>query len=125
VATQTLTFLFADIEDSAAVWQRLGDAYAGVLADHHRLIRAGLAVHGGEEVGARADVVRAVFASLRACADAGIQVQPTLVSHGWSAGARVRTRMGIDGGEKWRTVAGLAGLEVRRAALIAAVAHGG
>ncbi len=33
--------------------------------------------------------------------------------------------MRIDGGEESRTVAGLAGLEVRRAARIAAVAHGG
>ena len=46
VATQTHTFFFADIEDSAAMTRRLGDAYAGVAADHHRLIRAGLAAHG-------------------------------------------------------------------------------
>jgi hypothetical protein len=44
VATQTLMFLFADVEGSAAIGPRLGGAYA---ADHHRLIRAGLAVHGG------------------------------------------------------------------------------
>ena len=35
------------------------------------------------------------------------------------------TDMRIDGGEESRAVAGLAGLEVRRAARIAAVAHGG
>jgi len=50
VATQTLTFLFADIEGSATMVQRLGDAYAGVLADHHRLTRAALAVHDEEAV---------------------------------------------------------------------------
>ena len=47
VATQTLMFLFAGIEGSAAVGQRLGDAYGGVLAGHRRLVRAGLAVYGG------------------------------------------------------------------------------
>jgi hypothetical protein len=47
VATQTLMFLFADIESSAAVVQRRVDAYPGVRADHPRLIRAGLAAHGG------------------------------------------------------------------------------
>ena len=47
VAMQTLTFLFADIEGSAARAQRRGDAYAGAVAGHHRLIRAGLAAHGG------------------------------------------------------------------------------
>jgi len=47
VATQTLTFLFTDIERSAVVVQRLVDAYPGVRADHRRLIRAGLAAYGG------------------------------------------------------------------------------
>jgi class 3 adenylate cyclase len=47
VATQTLMFSFAGIDGSAAMAQRLGDAYAGVLADYHRLFRAGLAAHGG------------------------------------------------------------------------------
>jgi hypothetical protein len=47
VATHTLTFVFADIEVSAAVVQRLGDAYAGVLAGYHQLIRVGLAAYAG------------------------------------------------------------------------------
>ena len=47
VATQTLMFFFAGIDGSAAVGQRLGDAYGGVLADDRRLIRAGLAAYDG------------------------------------------------------------------------------
>jgi hypothetical protein len=47
VATQTLMFLSAGIEGAAALSQRLGDAYAGVLAGHCRLLRKGLAGHGG------------------------------------------------------------------------------
>ena len=47
VATQTLTFSFADIEGSVAMVQRLGDAWARVAAVHHFLIRAGRAAHGG------------------------------------------------------------------------------
>ena len=125
MATQTLTFLFADIEGSAAMSQRLGDGWAGVLADHRRLIRAGLAAHGGEEVVTQGDEFSAVFASPRACADAAIQMQRALVSHAWPAGERVRARMGIHNGEASKTAAGLAGLEVHRAARIAAVAHGG
>jgi hypothetical protein len=46
VATQTLTFLFAGFENAAATYQRLGDAHAGVLAGHRRLVWAGLAAHG-------------------------------------------------------------------------------
>jgi hypothetical protein len=47
VATQTLMLLFAGIEGAAALSQRLGNAYAGVLAGHRRLTWAGLAAHGG------------------------------------------------------------------------------
>ena len=124
VAAQTLMFLFADIEGSAAMVRRLGDGYPGVLADHRRLIRAGLAVHGGEEVGAAGDEFSAVFASPRACAGAAVGVQRALVAHRWPGGEQVRVRMGIDCGAASRT-AGLAGLEAGRAAAIAAVAHGG
>jgi hypothetical protein len=47
VATQTLTFLFAGIKGTAMMVPGLGDAYAGVAAGCHPLIRAGLAAHGG------------------------------------------------------------------------------
>ena len=125
MATETFAFLFADIEGSAVISQRLGDVWAGVLADYRRLIRAGLAAHGGEEVGARGDEFAAVFASPRACADAAIGMQRAVVSHAWPAGKQVRVRMGIHGGEAFQMAAGLAGLEVHRAARIAAVGHGG
>ena len=125
MATQTLTFLFTDIEGSTAMLQRLGDAYAGVLADHHRLIRAGLAAHGGEEIVTQGDGFFAVFASPRACADAVVQMQRALLSHAWPAGESVPVRMGIHSGEASQTAAGLVGLEVNRAARITAVAHGG
>jgi predicted ATPase/class 3 adenylate cyclase/DNA-binding CsgD family transcriptional regulator len=125
VDTQTLTFLFTDIEGSTAMAGRLGDAWAGVLDDHHRLIRAGLAAHGGKEVVAQGDGIFAVFASPRACLDAVIGMQRALVSHAWPAGERVRVRMGVHCGEAAETEAGLVGLEVHRAARIAAAAHGG
>ena len=37
---RTVTFLFSDIEGSTRLLQHLGDRYAGVLADHRRLLRA-------------------------------------------------------------------------------------
>jgi predicted ATPase/class 3 adenylate cyclase/DNA-binding CsgD family transcriptional regulator len=125
VATQTFTFLFTDIEGSTAMVARLEDAWAGVLADHHRLVRAALAAHGGEEVASQGDGVFAVFTSPRACVDAAVEAQRALVSHPWPADERLRVRMGIHSGEASQTTAGLAGLEVHRAARIAAVAHGG
>ena len=46
VATQTLTFLFTDIDGSLVMRQRPGSAYACGLADQHPLIRAPRAAHG-------------------------------------------------------------------------------
>ncbi|HXB46309.1 MAG TPA: LuxR C-terminal-related transcriptional regulator [Streptosporangiaceae bacterium] len=125
MATQTFTFLFTDVEGSTAMVRRLGNAYARVLADHHRLIRRALAARDGDEVVSQGDGFFAVFASPRSCVDAAVQAQRALVSHPWPAGERVLVRMGIHSGEASRTAAGLVGLEVHRAARIAAVAHGG
>ena len=125
MATQTFTFLFTDIEGSTAMLQRLGDAYADVLTDHHRLLRLVLAAHDGKEVDTQGDAFFAVFSSASACAAAAIEVQLAFVSHPWPAGQTVRVRMGIHSGEASESAAGLVGLDIHRAARIAAVAHGG
>ena len=125
MAAQTLTFLFTDIEGSTALLRRLGDEYAQVLADHHRLIRDALAAHGGQEVDTQGDAFFAVFSSPRACAATAITMQQALIAHAWPDGGTVRVRMGIHSGEASGTPAGLVGFDVHRAARIAAAAHGG
>jgi predicted ATPase/class 3 adenylate cyclase len=125
LAAQTLTFLFTDIEGSTAMLQHLGDAYAQVLADHHRLIRDALAAHEGTEVDTQGDAFFAVFSSATACVSAALTMQRELIAHTWPAGEAVRVRMGIHSGEASRTPAGLVGFDVHRAARIAAAAHGG
>ena len=52
-------------------------------------------------------------------------MQRALSAHRWPADYPVRVRMGIHSGEAAQTPVGLVGLEVHRAARIAAVAHGG
>jgi predicted ATPase/class 3 adenylate cyclase len=119
-------FLFTDIEGSTALLQRVGaDAYARVLADHHRLIRSALAGHGGVELNTAGDGFFAEFSTPRACLAAALQMQQALGSCGWPDGESVRVRMGVHAGEAELTAAGLVGLDVHRAARIAAAAHGG
>ena len=125
MAVQTLTFLFTDIEGSTAMLRRLGDAYAQVLAGHHRLIREALAAHGGNEVNTQGDAFFAVFSSANACVSAAIAMQRALIAHAWPAGETVRVRMGIHSGEASRTAADFVGFDIHRAARIAAAAHGG
>jgi class 3 adenylate cyclase/tetratricopeptide (TPR) repeat protein len=123
---ETFTFLFTDIEGSTALLGRVGQGvYAQVLADHHRIIRSGLAAHGGGEVDTQGDAFFAVFSSPAACVAAVIQIQQALQAHAWPAGEHVRVRMGVHTGEASRTVTGLVGLDVHRAARVAAAGHGG
>jgi predicted ATPase/class 3 adenylate cyclase/tetratricopeptide (TPR) repeat protein len=126
VSVETLTFLFTDIEGSTALLRRLGDdGYAQVLAGHHVLIRSSLVAHGGREVDTQGDAFFAVFSSPRACVAAVLQMQQSINAHPWPAGEQVRVRMGIHCGEAARTATGLVGLEVHRAARVAAAGHGG
>jgi predicted ATPase/class 3 adenylate cyclase len=122
---QTLTFLFTDIEGSTALLQRLGGCYAVALADHQEIIRSCLAAHGGREIDTQGDAFFAVFPAPSACVAAAVDMQRRLRAHPWPAGQAVRVRMGIHCGEAEQTPAGVVGLEVHRAARIAAVAHGG
>ena len=126
VAVGTFTFLFTDIEGSTALLGRVGqDIYARVLADHHSIIRSGLATHGGREVDTQGDPFFAVFSSPAACVAAVIQMQQALAAHKWPGGEQVRVRMGVHTGEASATATGLVGLDVHRAARLAAAGHGG
>jgi predicted ATPase/class 3 adenylate cyclase len=123
---ETFTFLFTDIEGSTALVRRLGEGlYTQLLADHHSLIRSELAAHDGTEVGTQGDAFFAVFSSPRACVAAVVEIQEALEAHAWPAGEHVRVRMGVHTGEAARTAAGLVGVEVHRAARVAAVGYGG
>jgi predicted ATPase/class 3 adenylate cyclase len=126
VCVETLTFLFTDIEGSTALLGRLGDsAYVQVLASHHALIRSSLAAYHGTEVDTQGDAFFAVFSSPRACVAAVLEMQQAIAAHAWPSGEQVRVRMGVHCGEAERTGTGLVGLEVHRAARVAAVGYGG
>ena len=125
-AAASRTFLFTDMEGSTALLGRLGDdVYAQVLAGHHALIRSALAAHDGREVDTQGDAFFAVFSSPRGCVAAVLEMQQAIQAHAWPGGEQVRVRMGIHCGEAARTATGLVGLEVHRAARVAAVGYGG
>jgi predicted ATPase/class 3 adenylate cyclase len=122
-----MTLLFTDIEGSTALLQRAGEEiYARALAEHHALIRSSLAAHDGTELTMMGDGFFAAFSSPRACVAAAAAMQQALQSHSWPGdGEPLRVRMGVHTGEAEQTAAGPVGLDVHRAARIAAVAHGG
>lgn len=122
----TVTLLFTDIEESTELLRRLGDsAYAEVLAEHQRLLRAAFRESGGREVSTLGDGFLVVFHRARDAVSAAIVAQRAIMTHPWAEGASVRVRMGIHTGDAIDAPGGYIGLDVHRAARICAAAHGG
>jgi predicted ATPase/class 3 adenylate cyclase len=115
----TVTFLFTDVEGSTRLLQELGDAYAEVLAEHRRVLREAFTRQGGIEVDTQGD---AFFVAFRRAADA---VAAAAAAQDALAEAPLRVRMGVHTGEPLATADGYVGVDVHRAARIAAAGHGG
>ena len=116
----TVTFLFSDVEGSTRLLHELGAArYAEALAEHRRVLRDAFGAHGGVEVDTQGDAFFVAFptapGALRAAAE-GLK--------GLSAGP-IRVRIGIHTGTPHVAEEGYVGVDVHRAARIAACGHGG
>ena len=116
----TVTFLFTDVEGSTKLLHEVGaEQYAEALAEHRRVLRKAFAADGGVEVDTQGDAFFVAFptapGALRAAADAV----------GGLAAGPIRVRMGIHTGTPHLGDEGYVGVDVHRAARIAACGHGG
>jgi predicted ATPase/class 3 adenylate cyclase len=123
--TGTVTFLFTDIEGSTRLLQALGPRYRDVLERHAAILREALAAHAGVEISTEGDSFFAVFGSAPRAVAATVVAQRALASEPWPEGSRVRVRMGLHTGEGQRGGADYVGIDVHRAARVAAAGHGG
>jgi DNA-binding NarL/FixJ family response regulator len=114
----SVTLLFTDIEGSTRLVQQLGDAYAGALEDHRRIVRAALAASRGEEIDCRGDEFSAAFADANDAVAAARAIQD-------GHDRTMRIRIGIHTGEPLRIDGGYVGLDIHRAARICAAGNGG
>lgn len=90
-----VTFLYADVEGSTLLLDRLGERYADVLAEERRLLRTIVREHGGFEVDSRADEFFAAFPEAGDPVGAALKIQRRLRDHAWPDGAAVRVRIGL------------------------------
>jgi class 3 adenylate cyclase len=123
--SERVVLVFTDIEGSTRLLQRLGERYPAVLATHRDLLRRAMEKRGGREVDTQGDAFFFVFAETAEAVAAALDAQRALGAYPWPAEAAVRVRMGLHAGSPVRTVEGYAGLDVHRAARIAAAGHGG
>lgn len=123
--TGTVSLLFSDIEGSTALLSRLGSNYAAALSGQRRIMRAAWAAHGGTELGTEGDSFFVVFATAEDALAAAAQAQRQLAGFDWPDGEHVRVRIGVHTGSPRVHDGGYVGMDVHRAARIAAAAHGG
>ena len=123
--TGTVTFLFTDIEGSTRLATELAERFPQVLERHHALMREALAAHDGVEVMTEGDAFFVVFSGPGAAVSAATAAQRLLAGERWPDGTEVRVRMGMHTGEAVLGGDNYVGLEVHRAARIAAAGHGG
>src|SRR5262245_755729 len=115
----TVTFLFTDIEGSTRLLQERGDEYTELLAGHRHALRGAFARHGGVEMGTEGDAFFVAFARASDALAAAAAGRDALGE------GPIRVRMGLHTGEPTVTEEGYVGIDVHRAARIAAAGHGG
>ena len=116
----TVTFLFTDIEGSTRLLGELGsERYAQELAEHRRVLREAFERHEGVEVDTQGDAFFVAFPTAPSALQAAAEALEGL------AAGPIRVRMGIHTGTPLLGEEGYVGVDVHRAARIAACGNGG
>lgn len=123
--TGVVTFLFTDVEGSTRLLARLGAGYRTVRNRHDAILRTAITDEGGQVVDTAGDGFFAVFPTPRGAVSAAVRAQRELATADWPDGVAVAVRMGVHSGEGVLDESHYVGLDVHRAARIAAAAHGG
>jgi predicted ATPase/class 3 adenylate cyclase len=123
--TGTVTFFFSDIEGSTRLVESLGAGFDSVLQQHRSVLRGAFEANGGTELGTEGDSFFVVFTDAVRALAAAVDATRQLADATWPDGGTVRVRIGIHTGEGRLVDGDYVGLDVHRAARIAAAGHGG
>jgi predicted ATPase len=115
-----VTFLFTDVEGSTKLLHEIGaEDYSRALAEHRRILREAFAANGGVEVDTQGDAFFVAFPTAPGALAAAAKGLDGLAS------GPIRVRVGIHSGTPHIDAEGYVGIDVHRAARIAACGHGG
>ena len=124
--TGTVTFLFTDIEGSTHLLHELGHERYGRLQDEHNaIVREAIALGRGVEIRTEGDSFFAAFPSPVGAVLTAVMAQRRLAGHVWPEEQEIRIRVGMHTGQGLLGGDDYLGIDVNRAARIAAAGHGG
>src|SRR2546428_2752310 len=124
-ASQTLTFLFTDVEGSTRLWEQYPDSMKVALERHDAILRSAVESSNGRVVKTTGDGLHAVFASAADGVNACLQAQRSLARESWGQTGAVRVRMALHTGEAAARDGDYYCPTVNRAARIMSAGHGG
>ncbi len=125
VASQTLTFLFTDLEGSTKLWEQHRGSMREALERHDTILRDAVESSNGQVVKTTGDGLMAVFPSPADGVSACIEAQQGLAREAWDRTGPLRVRMGLHAGEAARREGDYFGPTLNRAARIMSAGHGG
>jgi predicted ATPase/class 3 adenylate cyclase len=125
LASQTLTFLFTDIEGSTRLWEQHRQPMKEALERHDAILRDAVESSNGHVVKTTGDGLMAVFASAVDGLSACLKAQHDLAREPWGQTGPLRVRMALHVGEAAVRNGDYFGPTLNRAARIMSAGHGG
>ena len=122
--TGIVTFLFTDIEGSTGLLQSLGDGFRALQEIHDAIIQAAIDAQGGHVVRTEGDAFFVTFHNPSQAVRAVVAAQRDLVGFDWPSAHPLQVRMGLHTGHGVLGGGDYIGIDVHRAARIAAAASG-
>lgn len=122
-----LTFLFTDVVDSTAMWERAPGLMDATLSRHDKLIETAVDGRGGFVLKHRGegDSTFCVFERASDAVGAAVDAQRGIASEIWDPATPIHVRMGLHSGESIIRGRDYYGQTINRAARVRAVAGGG
>ena len=121
----TVTFGFADVEDSTRLWAADRSAMAEAMARHDHFVIAAVDRHGGYVFATGGDSFGIAFHRARDAVSWATDVQAAIGRQRWPGEIDLRLRIGVGTGETEERGKGYFGPAVIVAARLATAAHGG
>ena len=125
VSSQTLTFLFTDLEGSTKLWERHRQSMKEALERHDAILKGAVESAEGQVVKTTGDGLMAVFGSPVNGVKACLKAQHELTREAWGETGPLRVRMGLHAGEAATREGDYFGPTLNRAARIMSAGHGG
>ena len=124
IDSESITFLFTDIEGSTQLWEQHPETMKLALARHDAILRGAMETHGGHVFKTVGDAFYAAFASAPQALAAALEAQRALHAENWGE-APIRVRIALYTGAAEARNGDYFGPPLNRVARLIAAGHGG